>query len=83
MKFTEAENGFPMYEFVDTYNRYCSVELSTLADDRCIWIGREQHRMHLNVNDVKALLPVLQRFVINGDIHPESKPPQNDWRNFQ
>src|SRR5687768_5576870 len=95
--------GFPTAKFTDFYEKKCSIQLSSLADERCIWLGIDDPepkimardaashgietsknvgwvpypipeavqvvtRMHLSIDQVKALLPVLQRFVETGDI---------------
>lgn len=31
--------GFPTAEFRDFYNKRCLVEISSIADERCIWLG--------------------------------------------
>lgn len=39
MKKKHTQRGFPYYQFKDKYNETCSLQLSSLADDRCIWLG--------------------------------------------
>lgn len=39
MKKKHTQRGFPYYQFKDKYNQSCSLQLSSLADDRCIWLG--------------------------------------------
>lgn len=103
MKKKSTERGFPYYEFIDRYGEKCSLQLSSLADDRCIWLGVDDAnpqimasqarlfgvsttetsgwvsypipkevqlstRMHLSIEQVKKLLPILQKFVETGDL---------------
>ena len=34
-----APRGFPRIDFVDHYDHESSMQLSSLADERCIWLG--------------------------------------------
>lgn len=91
MEIKQTERNFPYGEFTDRYGKKCSIQLSSLADDRCIWLGidepdpqimtdkgwKDYHipkdvlittRMHLNIETVEMLIPILQRFVETGDI---------------
>jgi hypothetical protein len=71
VKINQEGNDFPRGFFNDWYGRPCTISLSSLADDRCIWVGRiddNDKRMLLNVDQVRELLPVLQRFVETQDI---------------
>lgn len=70
---------FPRGYFEDWNNKPCVISLSSLADDRCIWLGRADSlgaAMLLNQQQVKELLPVLQRFIETGDINAMAS--QND-----
>lgn len=72
VKIIQIGQDFPRGYFKDWYDKDCVIALSSLADDRCIWLGRIdtlEGRMLLNVDQVKELLPVLQRFVKTGDIN--------------
>jgi hypothetical protein len=59
---------FPIAQFTDFYDHPCSVEQSSIFFPKCIWLGRDGYQMHLSVEQVKELLPVLERFVEYGDI---------------
>lgn len=39
MKKKHTKRGFPYYAFKDQYGEPCTLQLSSLADDRCIWFG--------------------------------------------
>jgi hypothetical protein len=65
---TQDDCGFPQALFLDYYDRLCSIEISTLADARCIWIGVGSHRMHLSMEDIQKLLPILEEFAETGHI---------------
>jgi len=80
-KIQKTARGFPYAKFVDRYGQQCSIQISSLADDRCIWLGSDEEqkrhpvtgellttRMHLNQDDVRALLPLLERFVETGEL---------------
>lgn len=72
VKIIQVGQDFPRGYFNDWYDKPCVISLSSLADDRCIWLGRVDSlhgRMLLNIEQVKELLPVLQRFVDTGDIN--------------
>lgn len=72
VKVIQTGNDFPRGYFQDWNKNDCVIALSSLADDRCIWLGRADvmdGRMLLNTEQVKELLPVLQRFVATGDIN--------------
>lgn len=83
MKITIRPNvrGFMYVDFKDTYNDDCSIQESSSADEPCIWLGRNEGthhlgkclaRMHLNQEQVKALLPLLEYFVEHGRL-PEPR----------
>lgn len=38
-KFLKTGRGFPFIAFSDFYNAKCSIQLSSLAEDRAIWVG--------------------------------------------
>lgn len=68
----QTGNNFPAGHFNDWYNKPCVISLSSLADDRCIWLGQTTTpgaAMLLNQEQVKDLIPILQRFVDTGDIN--------------
>lgn len=39
MKQAKTNRGFSLIEFEDKYESKCSIQISSFADDRCIWIG--------------------------------------------
>ena len=75
VKFEETDRGFPLGKFKDLYGAECSVQESSLASKHAIWLGVDEAeyykgdgkpRMHLTQDQVKELIPVLQRFVDTG-----------------
>jgi len=78
LKLKPTERGFMRADFEDLYGSKCSIQESSLADDYAIWLGVHEgspeyrntnsHRMHLNREQVEALLPLLQRFVDTGGL---------------
>ena len=72
-KYNLADRGFIGYEFTDLYGSKCSIQESSLATDNAIWLGvnkdfkgKECTRMHLNIEQVKELLPQLRYFIKRG-----------------
>jgi hypothetical protein len=70
IKITQQGLEFPRGQFKDWNDKPCGISLSSLADDRCIWLGPigPSSMMLLNIEQVAELLPVLERFVKTGDI---------------
>lgn len=76
MKKSKTQRGFVTYDFLDEYNQKCSLTKSSLAEKDCIWLGVDQNlkqqevieHMHLNRKQVKALLPILTKFVKTGEV---------------
>lgn len=103
LKIKKTQRNFPYAEFTDRYGKKCSIQLSSLADDRCIWLGVDNPepkimasvaagygvkteettgwveypipeqvsintRMHLNMEQVEMLLPILKRFAKTGEL---------------
>ncbi len=67
------ERGFLVGTFRDQDGEPCSIQESSAASRCCIWLGcdeveGEPGRMHLSVDDVRELLPLLQRFVDQSDL---------------
>lgn len=44
LKIGVTERGFPRIEFKDLYNESCSLQLSSLAEQRAIWFGIDNPR---------------------------------------
>lgn len=63
-----TDRGFKKIEFNDLYNKKCSIQKSSIASQEAIWFGIDGDRMHLSREDVKELLPILERFVKKGDL---------------
>ena len=64
LKKSKCGNGRTCFEFTDLYGKDCSVRDSSLACPAAVWVGD----MHLSMEMVKALLPVLKRFVDKGSV---------------
>lgn len=60
--------GFLIAEFKDRNDEECSLQKSSLASEDCIWIGANEHRMHLTRKQVSDLLPFLNKFVETGEL---------------
>lgn len=42
MKETVNGRGFPTVKFSDFYSKECHLQISSLADERCIWLGLDE-----------------------------------------
>lgn len=78
---SKTGRGFTLIKFKDMYEQPCSLQKSSIATEDCIWFGVHDQidlntkevigpsqRMHLTQEQVKELLPILQRFVDTGEI---------------
>jgi hypothetical protein len=83
LKKKKDSTGGTYYTFIDRYEKRCILQPSSLATQAAIWIGVTETgpqmgmnankivdygAMHLNQEQVKMLLPVLQKFVKTGEI---------------
>lgn len=70
MELKQTPRGFDYYDFLDHNGEGCSIQKSSLATEDCIWLGMHNSmRMHLNKEQVKELLPILENFVKTGNIN--------------
>ena len=91
MHLTTTTRGFPLVSFQDQYDQTCSLQISSLVEPTCCWLGIDapsiqvlaegkgwqpvklpegavvNSRMHLNQDQVRALLPHLQAFAVSGE----------------
>lgn len=63
-----TEKGCKLMQFKDLYGKECSIQESSLATEYAIWVGVTEERMHLTQEQVKELLPILQKFADTGEI---------------
>lgn len=82
LSFSPTSRGFSRATFVDMYGSECSIQESSLATERAIWLGVDKPfdkdvlgerctRMHLTREMVGALLPGLVKFVYTGELPDE------------
>jgi hypothetical protein len=78
MRLESTPRGFARGNFVDRYGSGCSIQESSLATERAIWLGVDipfdgepDTRMHLTIEMVQDLLPLLHRFVETGTLWGE------------
>lgn len=73
----KTERGFSVVSFKDLYGATCSLQKSSLATDDAIWLGMNSGthvdghcmaRMHLNIVQVRKLIPILEYFVKTGSV---------------
>jgi hypothetical protein len=76
-----TSRGFPYKEFKDKYGAVCSIQMSSIATEPCLWLGvngkqSEEFvnefkasgpytRMHLTYDQVKKLVDDLNRWLEN------------------
>lgn len=79
---SKTDRGFSWGNFTDLYGAQCAISKSSLATDDAIWLGVlvnmsgqqvEHGRMHLNVQMVQALLPLLTEFAATGELSNVNK----------
>lgn len=69
----KTSRGFYVAEFKDRTQEMCSIQESSIATEACIWLGYSSGpRMHLTIDNVEELLPLLNRFVDTGSLNPIS-----------
>ncbi len=66
-----TDRGFAFIEFRDRSGRACSLQQSSLADREppgtsAVWLGVEKERMHLDVEQAKALVAELKAWLKTG-----------------
>lgn len=70
----QTARGFTFYEFFDTNRIRCTLQKSSSGNEPKIWLGVDSpsllnsSRMHLTVEKVRMLIPLLQKFVKEGEI---------------
>jgi hypothetical protein len=50
-----TDRGFPTVEFIDHYNQICIVQISSLAEERCIWLGLNEIDPKIMAKDASRL----------------------------
>ena len=66
------DRGFSGGHFLDRYRNDCSIQESSLATERCIWLGVHENRMHLTQTMAAELIPLLKRFVATGGLREDT-----------
>jgi len=74
---TQTSRGFELIEFADHYECTGNLQASSLAINdepgtSAIWLGRERDRLHLNRDQVKALIKHLQSWLKNNTFDYEA-----------
>lgn len=71
-----SETGLSKITFEDDYKQQCSLQKSNAALENKIWLGVDKDingkavnaRMHLTQDQVRELLPFLQKFAETGEV---------------
>ena len=64
-----TDRGLKYVEFPDTSGSMCSLGESSAVQHTAVWLGlNSQQRMHLNQEQVAAILPLLDYFVKTGQL---------------
>jgi hypothetical protein len=71
LEIKKTERGFELIEFTDRNGQQCSLQQSSAAvyeqpGSSAVWFGIGDQKMHLSLEQVKELLPFLQRWTENG-----------------
>ena len=74
---TQTSRGFELVEFKDFYEFTGTLQASSLAINdepgtSAVWLGRERDRLHLNRDQVKALIKHLQSWLKNNTFDYEA-----------
>lgn len=70
MKNTTNGSGFPVIQFDDFYGNKCEVEISSIADPHCIWMGiNGKGKMHISADQLKALMPAFEKFILYRELY--------------
>lgn len=72
-----TERGFEIIEFTDRYNKKCQLQQSSLAEfelpgSSAVWLGIENERMHLDVEQVKKLINTLNQWIETASFKKEA-----------
>jgi len=70
-KIEKTGRGFQVIDFKDHTGEKCSLQQSSLADfeppgTSAVWLGINDYRMHLQLEQVKELIKHLQKWVKEG-----------------
>lgn len=80
----ETKRGNELIRFRDYYGRFCSLQMSSISEPACIWLGREPMsdvagtgiqsvRMHLSEEQVLSLIQHLENWIEKGTFKFNSK----------
>ncbi len=84
MKETVTTNGLERGEFLDSMGNYCSIQIE--SEERNLWLGVDMEanssklvlsHMLLTHEQVKKLLPILQRFTNMGHLFEQNVRNRN------
>ncbi len=69
--------GFALYaDFLDTYGKAGSVQESSAAERRCVWVGAGEERLHLDEDGAAIVVNALSQFL--RDYRPPAAEPAGD-----
>ncbi len=54
LEIKRTETNFPYVEFKDWYDKDCKILASSLAEDRCIWVGLTDSHPELIVSNLES-----------------------------
>ena len=71
MRIKKTNRGFELIEFRDRNGQQCSLQQSSVADyeqpgSSAIWFGVGDERMHIDLKQLKMLIPHLQAWINGG-----------------
>lgn len=63
MELTKSKfRNLKVISFIDNHNQKCSIQDSSTINPN-IWIGVDDLRMHLSIEQVETIIPILKKFV--------------------
>ena len=74
-KISNTNRGFAVIEFKDRYDKDCSIQISSLATENCLWMGIKPDRMHVTRDMAKGFIKILTKWLETEWLElPEGEP---------
>lgn len=69
IKIYKSDRWFERWDFEDYYKKECSIQESSLATEKAIWLWCNEERMHLTEPMVKEIVKKMQNRLDTGDFN--------------
>jgi hypothetical protein len=63
-----SDRGFGYIRFRDRYWQVCRISESSLATEKCVWVGEDDHCMHLTREQAGDVAALLAHFSMYGNL---------------